>query len=187
LDSLPGLRAGDNVIGQEFCDAAWQRALARMGPTPLRDSIAPPDRLRALRKAGLVATYYATLEDILAERARGLRDRVLRERPGLYFAFRFPDAPGGWLSLALLRGFSLPERPLILFTPDLLTRELLAEYRAQGVNAVHAVELSPLAGRGSSVAVLKHAVFGENDGFWVSPGVAATGDSLAQVLRGLTR
>jgi hypothetical protein len=187
LDSVPGMRAGDYVIGQEFCDAAWQRVLARMGPAPLRDSIAPPDRLEALRESGLVGSYYATLQDIVAERARTLRDRVLRERPGLNFAFRFGAAPGDWLSLALLRGFSLPERPLIVLTPDPMTRDVLAEYGAQGVNAVHAVELSPLAGRGQSVAVLKHAIFGENDGFWVSAGAGAAGDSLGQVLRRLTR
>ncbi len=187
LDSVPGVRAGENVIGQEFCDAAWQRVLARLGPVPVRDSVALPGRLRALREAGLLARYYTTLEDIVAERARALRDRVLRERPGLYFAFRFRRAPGDWLSLGLLRGFSLPERPLVLFTPEAMTRDLLAAYRARGVNAVHAVELSPLTGRVRNVAALKHAVFGENDGFWTSAGAGAAGDSLAQVLRRLTR
>jgi len=148
-------------------------------------------RYRTLREAGLLPSYYQALEDLVAERARSLRDRILKERPGLYFAFRLRQAPGDWFSLGLLRGFSLPDRPLLLFTPEVRPRPWLAAYRARGLNAVHAVELPPALVRGRNLGALKAVVFGQSDGFWLAGGEVgvsrATADSLAQTLRRLAR
>jgi len=185
-------------MGQEFCDAAWLQALRRMGRRGALDSLPVTERYRALREAGLLPAYYQALEALVAERARGIRDRVLKERPGLYFAFRLRQAPGDWFSLGLLHGFSLPDRPLLLFTPELKTRGLLAAYRARGLDVVHAAELPPALVRVRNLAALKAISFGQNDGFWLSAGegAAARGrldvgrsmsDSVAQALRRLAR
>lgn len=185
-------------MGQEFCDAAWRQALTRMGRRGPLDTVPAPDRYRTLREAGLLPLYYGALEDLVAERARALRDRALRESRGLYFAFRLQQAPGDWFTLGLARGFSLPDRPLLLFTPEIETRALLAAYRARGLNAVHAVELPLALIRPTSLAGLKRVAFGENDGFWLStseggparPRTAAgrwRSDSTAPLLRRLGR
>jgi len=194
LDSMPSVRVSGTTVGAEFCDDAWHQVLPRLG-SPVRDSILLPDRLRTLRDAGLLDNYYRALEDQVAEEASALRDKVLKERPGLFFAFRAAHAPGDWLSIGLMRGFTLPERPLLLFTPEAVTHELLAAYRARGINAVHATELSPVMTRGHSVTGLKQVVFEENDGFWVAGGGGArapgqksmANDTLSQVLRHLSR
>ena len=180
-------------MGQEFCDAAWHDALARFPRHGALDSIPVAARYRTLLEAGLLLSYYQALEDLVAERARGLRDRILKERPGLYFAVRLREAPGDWFSLGLMRGFSLPDRPLLLFTPEARTRRLFAAYRARGLNAVHAVELPPALVRVRNLPGLKALVFGQNDGFWLAAGegrgppIRGASDSVAQALRRLAR
>jgi hypothetical protein len=185
-------------MGQEFCDAAWRQGLTRIGRRAAFDTVPVTNRYRVLREAGLLGAYFGALEDLVAERARGLRDRALRESGSLYFAFRLQQAPADWFTLGLSRGFSLPDRPLLLFTPEVRTRELLAAYRARGVNAVHAVELPLTLVRSTSLAGLKRIAFGENDGFWLSSNEGASvrsrsskgrsrSDSLAMLLRRLAR
>ena len=185
-------------MGQEFCNAAWRQVLARIGRRGPLDSVPVPDRYRTLREAGLLSVYFGALEDLVAERARALRQRALRESGGLYFAFRMAQAPGDWFTLGLCRGFTLADRPLLFFTPEVETRELLAAYRARGLNAVHAVELPLTLVRQAGLAGLKRAAFGKNDGFWLSAGegVLARGrsgtgrwrsDSAAMLLRRLGR
>ena len=187
LDQGPVTERRGPAIGREFCDAAWRQAISRMGRRAELDSIPIAARYRTLCDGGLLAAYYDALQTLVAERARGIRDRVLRLRPGLYFAFRFHEAPGDWFSLGLLRGFSLPDRPVLLFTPEVRTRGLLAAYRARGLDAVHAVELPPALVRVRNLPALRRAVFGENDGFWLPVAGRGTSDSLAQALRRLTR
>jgi hypothetical protein len=185
-------------MGQEFCDAAWRQALTRIGRRGALDTVPTPERYRTLREAGLLSLYYGALEDLVAERARALRDHALRESRGLYFAFRLQQAPGDWFTLGLCRGFSLADRPLLLFTPEMETRALLAAYRARGLNAVHAVELPLALIRPASLAGLKRVAFGENDGFWLSTSEGAAArprsaagrwrsDSVALMLRRLGR
>ena len=186
-------------MGQEFCDAAWRRGLAVLIRTGAAgggwDSLPYAARYPALRDAGLLPRYYRALEDEVAARATTLRDRVLRQRRDLYFAFRLAQPPADWFTFGLLRGFGLPDRPLLLFTPELWTRDLLAFYRARGLNIVHAVALVPPSLRARDWTGVKRLVFGESDGFWVAPeepagpgaGRRLAQDSLGRLLRRLVR
>jgi len=188
-------------MGQEFCDAAWRRALTRLTRRGDLDSLPHPQRYSTLRDTGLLSIYFRALEDLVAERAAVLRDRALRQRRDLLFAFRLAQPPADWFTLGVLRGFGLPDRPLLLLTPEVRMRELLTGLRARGVNAVHAVELSPAFLRTRDLAGLKRLVFEENDGFWVPgeeggpggggrprpPTVRLPGDSLARLARRLAR
>src|SRR5207247_59063 len=117
--------------------------------------------------AGAVRARYGALgRRVRSRRAGARRDRVLRQRHDLYFAFRLPQPPADWFSLGLLRGFALPDRPLLLLTPEAKTRDLLALLRARGLNGVHAVELAPALLRARDWAGLRRVVFEDNDGFW---------------------
>ena len=122
-----------------------------------------------------------------------MRDRILKQRRDLYFAFRLPQAPADWFALGLLRGFALPDRPLLLFTPELRTRQLLALYRSGGLNLAHAVAVPPAALAARDWTSLKRLVFEENDGFWLAPdeapglGKRVSLDSLGRLLRRLAR
>jgi hypothetical protein len=118
---------------------------------------------------------------------------VLKQRRDLYFAFRLQQPPGDWFTLGLLRGFDLPDRPLLVFTAEPRPRELLALYRARGLNLAHAVAL-PLTALGTRDLVgLRRLVFDENDGFWLSADDAPSAgkrlplDSLGRLLRRLAR
>lgn len=180
-------------MGQEFCNAAWRRGLARLGRSPALDSLPFAARYPTLRDAGLLPGYYQALEDEVARRAAALRDRVLKQRRDLYFAFRLAQPPADWFTLGLLRGFALPDRPLLLFTPEARTRDLLALYRARGLNLTHAVALTPALLRARDGSGLRSVVFEENDGFWLTgpetQDQAASGrmplDSLARLVRRL--
>ncbi len=187
-------------MGQEFCDVAWRHTLKRLGQQSALDSLPYAERYRTLREVGLLSLYYRALEEQVAERATALRDRVLRQRRDVYFAFRLPQLPADWFTLGMLRGFALPDRPLLLLSPEVQTRELTALYRARGLNAVHAVELVPALLRTRDWGGLRRAVFDENDGFWF-PGEKASGglggpkpaagrlstDSLTRLVRRLAR
>src|SRR5260370_274194 len=87
----------------------------------------------------------------------------------------------------------LPGRPLLVFPPEPRPRELLALYRARGLNLAHAVAL-PFAALGTRDLVgLKRLVFDENDGFWLSADDAPAAakrlplDSLGRWLRRLAK
>src|SRR5207302_10211800 len=86
-------------MGQEFCDAAWRRGIAGFGPGATLDSLRPGARYAALRDAGLLARHYRALEDEVAARAAALRDRILKQRRDVYFAFRLPQPPADWFKI----------------------------------------------------------------------------------------
>lgn len=185
-------------MGQEFCDAAWRRGVAGLSQGAVArawDTLPYPARYAALRDAGLLPRYYRALEDEVAARAAVLRDRVLKQRRDLYFAFRLAQPPADWFTLGLLRGFGLPDRPILLLTPELRGRELLALYRAGGLNLAHAAALAPAALRARDWSSVRRAVFMESDGFWlapeeapsVGPGPRLSADSVGRLLRRLVR
>jgi hypothetical protein len=183
--------------GLEFCDAAWHRGLARLARSGALDSLPYAARYPAMRNTGLLARYQRALEDEVAERAAALRDRVLRQRRDLYFAFRLATLPADWFTLGLLRGFALSDRPILILTPELRTRAALAAYRARDVNLVHAVALVPASLRARDWSGLRRLLFEENDGFWLAADEARAGggtatarlplDSLTRLVRRLGR
>jgi len=187
------------TMGQEFCDAAWRRGLAVLIRTGAAgggwDSLPYGARYPALRDAGLLPRYYRVLEDEVAARATLLRDRVLKQRRDLYFAFRLAQPPADWFTRGLLRGFALPDRPLLLFTPEPWTRDVLTLERARGLNIVHAVALAPPSLRARDWSGVRRLVFDESDGFWLTPeepggpgaGRRLPQDSLGRLLRRLAR
>jgi len=137
--------------------------------------------------------YYRALEDEIAARAAALRDRILRERRDLYFAFRLSTPPADWFTLGLLRGFSLPDRPLLVFSPEPRAREVMTLYRAAGLNVAHAVALPPASLTAHDWLSLRRLAFVENDGFWLaadevpSLGKRVPVDSLGRLVRRLAR
>ena len=150
-----------------------------------------------MRNTGLLARYERALEDEVAARAAAVRDRVLRQRRDLYFAFRLAALPGDWFTLGLLRGFTLSDRPILVLTPELQTRGALAAYRARDVNLVHAVALVPASLRARDWSGLRRLLFEENDGFWLAADEARSSggagmprlplDSLTRLVRRLGR
>ena len=188
---------GGRARGLELCDGAWRRALARLARTGPLDALPPAARYPALRDSGLLPLYYRALEDEVAERAAALRDRVLKQRRDVYFAFRLPELPADWFTLGLLRGFALPDRPILVFTPEVRTREALAAYRARDLNLAHAVALVPASLRERDWSGLKRLLFKESDGFWLAWDEGRAGgspdaprlsvDSLTRSIRRLVR
>jgi hypothetical protein len=173
-------------MGQEFCDRAWRVVLLRLGWRGALETVPVGDRYRTLLEAGLLPLYFKALEDILAARAQALRERALKEHTGLYFAFRLPHLAGDWFTLGLLRGFSMPDRPLLLLSPEFQTREALSAYRARGLNVVHAIELPLALVKPGTLPRLKAAAFTANDGFWL-PGLRLRSDTVGRLLRRMAR
>src|SRR5581483_2282346 len=136
--------AGAYAPAQDFCDAAWRHGLARLG-----------------RRGPLDTLPYAA-------RYPALRDRALKERRDLYFALRLPQPSADWFTLGLLRGFALPDRPLLVLTSETHSPETIAAWRARGLGVAHAVELAPASFRAGE-GRLRRLAFGENDGFWLEP------------------
>jgi len=174
LDPPPGAKRPSD---DPFCDAAWRAGLAALP----RDSLLPPERaerLAALAPAarydsllasGLLGAYYAALEKAVAERATALRAELRRIRPDLGFAFVTDRPPLDWYALGLLRGFSAPDMPVLLWSPVVRTRDLLERARARGIAAVPAVGLAPGRMPAGAWPRLGKVAFGENDGFWIGP------------------
>lgn len=183
--------------GLEFCDAAWRRGLARILRAGPFDSLPYAARYPTLRDAGLLALYHRALEDEVAERAAVLRDRVLKQRRDIYFAFRLPQLPWDWFTLGLLRGFALADRPLLVFTAEVHTREALGAYRDRELHLAHAIALVPATLRMRDWPGLRRLLFVENDGFWLAVPEARGGpraearrfpsDSLTSLIRRLAR
>lgn len=193
-----------------FCDAAWRTVLARLPrdtafPTARADAFAalpPAARYDSLLVSGLLGRYYAALEDAVAERAAAIRTEVRRIRGDLGFAFATRRPPVDWLSIGLLRGFSSlpPDPPLLLWSPEVRTRDLLQRARARGIVAITAVALTPahLPAAAWGSGRLGRVAFRENSGFWIAPlhELLATPrvaegrvslDSLGRLLRRLVR
>jgi hypothetical protein len=170
--------------GAGFCDATYRAGLGALGAdsgeTQRLAALPPAVRYDTLLERGLLGAYYGALERLVAERAAALRAELTAISPDLRFAFRSVQAPDDWFSLGLLRGFSTPDAPVLLWTRERRISGLLARYRARGIFVLSAVGLSPDRLAQSDWPRLRRLAFVEHDGFWLS---TVRTDSLGRLLR----
>jgi hypothetical protein len=178
--------------GAGFCDATFHAGLETLGmdsaETERLAALPPAVRYDTLLERGLLGRYYDALERLVAERAAALRAELTTTYPDLRFAFRSPQAPDDWFSLGLLRGFSTPDAPVLLWTRERRVDRLLARYRARGIFVLSALGLAPDRLAPSDWPRIRRVAFVEHDGFWLSAtggGAAATlkTDSLGRLIR----
>ena len=188
----------DGYAAAGFCDASYREGLSALeldSADAGRLAVLPASaRYDALLEAGLLGRYEAALEGLVAQRAAALRAEVRRLNPDLRFAFRSARVPTDWFSLGLLRGFSAPDAPVLLWTREPRVRDLLAQYRARGIFALSGVGLTPERVPASEWPRLRRLAFAEHDGFWLSwaapegpPLKAVRADSLGRLIRRLAR
>jgi hypothetical protein len=208
LARLGGDRGGDLVAGVAldldvgdggyafagFCDATYHEGLRALGAdsaeTERLAALPPAMRYDELLERGLLGRYEEALERLVAQRSTTLRAELKRLNPDLRFAFRAAQVPSDWFSLGLLRGFSAPDAPVLLWTREPRVREVLEHYRARGIFALSAVGLSPERVASSDWPRLRRLAFVEHDGFWL-PWIEAPrsphADSLGRLIRRLAR
>jgi hypothetical protein len=189
-------QADGGYAGTGFCDATYHeglRALDEEGAETAGLAALPPAaRYDTLLERGLLARYYASLERLVSERAAAVRAELRRANPELQFAFRAAQPPADWFSLGLLRGFSAPDAPVLLWTRERRVRNLLARYRERGIFALSAVALAPDRLTPNDWLRLRGVAFVEHDGFWLPLSSAQTAlarspDSLGRLIRRLAK
>ncbi len=172
--------------GSGFCDADYQIGLRALGldraEVERLAAVPPAVRYDTLLERGWLSRYYQGLEDAVAERALALRGELRRLRPDLRFAFHASVVPADWFSFGLLRGFSSPDAPVLLWLREDTRPTLVRRYRARNVFALSAIGLEPARATfaPAELARLRFAAFTEHTGFWLD-GTAT--DSLGRVIR----
>ena len=172
--------------GSGFCDADYRVGLAALGldraEVERLAALPPVVRYDTLLERGWLGGYYEGLEAAVAERASVLRAELRRLHPDLRFAFHASDVPADWFTLGLLRGFSSPDAPVLLWLKERRGRALLRRYRERGVYAITALGLEPdrATFAQSEWPRLRFAAFSEHAGFWLD---GAATDSLGRVIR----
>jgi hypothetical protein len=176
--------------GSGFCDADYRVGLAALGlDSAERERLAalpPVLRYDTLLERGALHRYFDGLETAVAGRATLLRDELRRVHPDLRFAFHARTVPADWFSLGLLRGFSSPEAPVLLWLRERRGRALLQRYEERDIFALSALGLEPeratfAPGEWSR---LRYATFSDHAGFWLD---GAATDSLGRVIRRFTK
>ena len=177
--------------GSGFCDADYRVGLAALGLDSAEmnrlAALPPTARYDTLIERGWLGGYYAALEDAVAERALALRGELRRARPDLRFAFHATTLPTDWFSVGLLRGFSSPDAPVLLWLRDerdpRLVRRRFAE---RGIYALTALGLEPDRATFAQPQLtrLRFAAFSQHAGFWLD---GAATDSLGRVIRRLAK
>jgi hypothetical protein len=176
--------------GTGFCDADYRVGLAALGLDRAEmerlAGLPPVVRYDTLLERGWLSGYFAGLEAAVAERAIVLRAELRRLHPDLRFAFHASDVPTDWFTLGLLRGFSSPDAPVLLWLKDRRGRALLQHYRERGVFALSALGLEPDRATFALTewARLRFAAFSDHAGFWLD---GAATDSLGRVIRRFTK
>jgi len=176
--------------GSGFCDADYRVGLAGLGLDTAElarlSALPPAVRYDTLLERGWLGRYLQALEDAVAERAVALRGELRRLHPDLRFAFHATDMPEDWFSLGLLRGFSSPDAPILLWLRQNIRPAVLRRYHARGIFALSAVGLG--TDRASftpgELSRLRFAAFTEHSGFWLD---GAATDSLGRVIRRLAK
>jgi hypothetical protein len=177
--------------GSGFCDADYSVGLASLGlgrdEVERLAALPPVVRYDTLLERGLLAAYYEGLETAVAERAIVLRSELRRLHPDVRFAFHASDAPADWFTVGLMRGFSSPDAPVLLWLKERRGgRALLRHYREHGVYALSALGVEPDRAlfAPSEWQRLRYAAFSDHAGFWLD---GAATDSLGRVIRRFTK
>jgi len=105
----------------------------------LRDAenVQLPERFNFLRIHGLLDDYFNVLSSEVERICRAIRSDILRINPDLLLASYVFTTPCNWFDLGLYRGFSSPERPLILMTFNVKSGRMMEHLRRRGVYAYH--------------------------------------------------
>ena len=99
---------------------------------------------------------------------REIRDDVWRINPDLLFASYIFTTPCNWFDLGVYRGFSSPERPLILMTFNVRSGRMLQYLRRDRIYAYHAsVALLGMIGRDEYGTLFENA-FRLGHGYWMN-------------------
>ena len=178
--------------GSGFCDADYRVGLAALGldrtEVQRLAELPPVVRYDTLLERGWLGGYFAGLEAAVAEHAIVLRAELRRLHPDLRFAFHASDVPADWFTLGLLRGFSSPDSPVLLWLKERPGggRALMRRYRERGVYALTALGLEPdhATFAPSEWSRLRFAAFSDHEGFWLD---GAATDSLGRVIRRFTK
>jgi hypothetical protein len=176
--------------GSGFCDADYRVGLTALGldrtEVERLAALPPVVRYDTLLERGWLGRYYDGLEAAVAERAIVLRAELRRLHADIRFAFHANDVPDDWFTLGLLRGFSSPDAPVLLWLKERRGRTLLRRYRERGVYAISALGLEPdrATFAPSESSRLRFAAFSEHAGFWLA---GAATDSLGRVIRRFVR
>ena len=178
--------------GSGFCDADYRVGLTSLGlgrdDVERLAALPPVVRYDTLLERGLLGSYYEGLETAVAERAIVLRSELRRLHPDVRFAFHASDAPSDWFTVGLLRGFSSPDAPVLLWLKERRVggRALLRHYRERGVYALSALGLEPDRAlfAPSEWQRLRFAAFSDHAGFWLD---GAATDSLGRMIRRFTK
>jgi len=179
-----------HYTGSGFCDADYRVGLAALGvdSADLERLAALPAVVRydTLLERGWLRSYFDGLEAAVAARATVLRDELRRLHPDLRFAFHAGTVPADWFTLGLLRGFSSPEAPVLLWLRERRARALLQRYEERDIFALSALGLEPERATfmPSEWSRLRYATFSDQAGFWLD---GAATDSLGRVIRRFTK
>ncbi|HYX82266.1 MAG TPA: hypothetical protein VE714_07730, partial [Gemmatimonadales bacterium] len=170
-----------------FCDADYRTGLTALGldRAELDELIAlpPPERYHTLLERGVLGKYFDALENAVAERALALRNEVRKVKPDVRFAFHASQTPLDWFSLGLLRGFSSPDAPVLLwFGASDNPRALLRRYQERGIYALSALGIDPTRAKFApgELARLRPAASSDQAGFWLD---GAAPDSVGRLIR----
>jgi len=177
-------------MGSGFCDSDYRVGLAALGlDSADRERLAALPavaRYDTLLERGWLRSYYEGIESSVAARAAVLRDELRRLHPDLRFAFHARTVPSDWFSLGLLRGFSNPEAPVLLWLRDRRGRALLQRFQERDIFALSGLGLEPERATfaPSEWSRLRYATFTDHAGFWLD---GAATDSLGRVIRRFTK
>ena len=101
------------------------------------EDIQLPDRFNFLRVNGLLDEYFNVLSAEVERICRSIRSDILRINPDLLIASYIFTTPSNWFDLGVYRGFSSPERPMILMTFNVKSGCMMEQLRRRGVYAYH--------------------------------------------------
>ncbi len=173
--------------GMPFCDAAWQAGIAGLPKSPAHTrarlaalAAVPLDaRYDSLLENGLLAAYDSAVSRVVEQRAAAVATDAHRQRRDLLLAIVVPRSPDDWLTRSLVRGFTSPNTPALVLSPDIRARHILGM-------VLHAIRLDPAQLSGGGTGRLSAALFREQDGFWMGPAESVfvgSSDSLARLVR----